>query len=131
MGALGGPLNEVRPAMWTGMLLVVLLALVMGVGGVSFGLAFRHLGEFRADGGFLQTWILNPYVLIALALGVGARVMHYVLLKFYNVSQVTLLAALSIVATLILARLVLDERLTGTQSAGALLIVAGALLVGR
>ncbi|MHB8633096.1 MAG: EamA family transporter [Thermoplasmatota archaeon] len=111
------------------LVVVTLLGVLTGVGAILFGLAFRQLGALSAAG--LLRWVLNPLILAGLALGVLVRVLSYVLLRYYSVSQVTLLSALGLVATLAMARYALSERLTAPEWAGSVLIVAGAALIGR
>lgn len=107
------------------------LVLLTGLGGVLFGFAFRDVGVIEPNVRFLLRWAFNPYVLAALAAGLGARFLYYGSLRYLTVSQVTLISALGIVATLALARLLLDERLTRTELAGSALVVAGVALIGR
>lgn len=107
------------------------LVLLTGLGGVLFGFAFRDVGAIQPSFAFAMRWALNPFILAALAAGLGARFLYYGSLRYLNVSQVTLFSALGIVATLVLARVLLDERLTRTELAGSALVVVGVALIGR
>lgn len=107
------------------------LAITMGIGGVLFGLAFRDMGAFELTPRFVLRWITNPLILGAFAAGLGSRVLYYGMLRFLNVSETTLFSALSIVATLLLARVVLDETMEPLQLLGGAFIVVGVVLVGR
>jgi drug/metabolite transporter (DMT)-like permease len=111
--------------------LVLLLAITTGLGGVLFGLAYKSLGGFHFTTPYILRWVLNPLVILALVVGIGARVLTYAILSFYNVSEATLLSGLGIVATLVLARLILKDTLTPTELAGSALIVVGSFLIGK
>lgn len=111
--------------------LVVGLAVMMGLGGVLFGFAFRDLGGVALTGGFLAKWVTNPFVVLALAMGLGARLVYYGALEFVNVSQITLFSALGMVATLVFARLLLGEELTRLEVVGSALIIVGVAFIGR
>lgn len=111
--------------------LVLALAFVGGFGAILFKFAFDNLGQFQASAGFLTTWFTNPLILFAMALGLGARMIYYAMLQFFNVSQITLFSSLGIVATLLLARVILKEQMTQLEIVGSVLIVAGVALIGR
>lgn len=112
-------------------ILVVGLAVMMGMGGVLFGFAFRDLGAVAVSGGFVLKWLTNPFVVLALVLGLGARGIYYAALEFVNVSQITLFSALGMVATLLLARVLLGEELSRLELVGSALIIVGVAFIGR
>ncbi|MHB8585747.1 MAG: hypothetical protein ACYDDF_07920 [Thermoplasmatota archaeon] len=116
----------------TGIVVILSLALVTGLGGVLFGVAYRSLGPLQFNVASILRWALSPLVILALVLGVGARVLTYVALAYFkNVSEVTLLSGLGMVATLVLAWWVLSDQLSKTEIAGGVLIVIGSFLIGR
>lgn len=112
-------------------LFVVGMAVVWGLGGVLFGLAFRQLGAFELSATFVGKWLLNPLVIAAVLTGVFSRVLFYVGIQFFSVSQLTLFGALGIVATLALSRVLLADELSLREWAGASLVIIGTALIGR
>jgi drug/metabolite transporter (DMT)-like permease len=112
-------------------LFVIGMAVVWGVGGILFGLAFRQLGSFELTAPFLAKWALNPLVIAAVLTGIFARVLFYIGIGFFSVSQLTLFGALGIVATLALGRLVLGDVLSVREWVGASLVIVGTALIGR
>ena len=112
-------------------LFVIGMAVVWGVGGVLFGLAFKQLGSFQLQLSYLAKWLLNPLVIAAVLTGVLSRVLFYVGIQFFSVSQLTLFGALGIVATLALARGFLGDELSTRELVGASLVIVGTALIGR
>ena len=120
--AFGLFLVSVRYASRPDPLLGVLAVRAGSVGGlIVLALAFRP--RIR-----LQRRDLSTLVAVGV-LDVGADVLFAIATTIGLLSIVSVLSSLYPVATVILARLVLDERMTGIQLAGILLAFGGVLLI--
>ena len=110
---------------------VIGIAVVWGIGGVLFGVAFKQLGSFQLEPSYLVRWLLNPLVIAAVLIGLLSRLLFYIGIEFFSVSQLSLFGSLGIVATLVLARVFLADELSTRELVGASLVLAGTALIGR
>jgi len=118
-GKLG--LSQVNPL--TALVLRTFLTAVMLTGWLTITGGF---GEFRYVPA--KIWLFITFeALLATVLGDLA---YFSALKFGNINDVTMIMSTSPMVTLILSHLFLDEQVYPYQIMGALLIVAGLILVG-
>lgn len=109
--------------------LALSMSLVMAIGGVAFKFAFQSLGSLSFTPAAILSWIFNPWVIIGLGCGVGARLLYYAALAYMSLGEITLLSAMSMVMTVILAYFIFGEVLTIRELIGAALVLIGVILI--
>jgi len=88
-------------------------------------------GEGMAAIGFLGRTLLDPLVILSLALAFGAALAWIAAVSRLDVGTAYPFMSLAFVATAILSALLLDESISVTQWAGIATVVAGLVLVAR
>lgn len=77
----------------------------------------------------LPSMTANPLALLAGALDAGGNVFYLLAREFTRLDVAAVLASLYPVSTVVLARLILKEQITGTQWAGAAVCLAAVILI--
>jgi len=110
----------------------VIVILSNATGNVALTWGMRHraapLGLSPLD---YITAIFSPWVMLGISLLVLWLLSRMALLSWADLSYVLPVTSLGYVATSILSRIFLGERITPLRWAGTLLIVAGMVMVGR
>lgn len=120
----GGISHDLR-----GWVLALVMSLIMALGGLSFKVAFNSIGGLTLAPRSVLSWALNPWIIFALAAGIGARVLYFQALNYMSLSEITLLSAMSMVMTVFLAYLVFGETLTVRETFGAMFVIVGVVLI--
>ena len=98
---------------------------------VSFKLATARTGNFSLHGEWFHAAATTPWLYVAIAGYIGAFLTWIRLLERAPVGSAFAASHLDVVAVLLISVPLFHERLTGSQIAGAALIVLGILLLAR
>jgi drug/metabolite transporter (DMT)-like permease len=109
--------------------LAISMSLIMAIGGVALKLGFNSMGGFTVNLRSLFSWAFNPWIVFALGCGIGARFLYFLALNYMSLGEITLLSAMSMVMTVVLAYFVFGETLEGREIVGAILVLVGVVLI--
>jgi len=118
----------VDPGLW---ILGVVIALLSALNAIFWGHCVRELGDPRLELDFLLELVFNKWFVLAMGTAFVAALLSYAVLRQMGVLAGRFFLSLGAVATVLACTLVLGERPTLTEWIGILLIIAGALLIGR
>ena len=116
------------PSLW---ILGAIIALLSALNAIFWGYCVRELGDPRLELDFLLKLIFNKWFALAMGTAFAAALLSYAVLRQMGVLAGRFFLSLGTVATVLACALVLGERPTLTEWIGVLLIVVGALLIGR
>jgi drug/metabolite transporter (DMT)-like permease len=116
--------------------LVVIASVLGGVGHVLLSKGMRTIGDLTEApaillGGMATRALLNPWVVVGVALQAAFFVMYLTLLSRDDVSKILPMTALDYIVVAIAAQALLAEVVSPARWAGIALIVAGVCLVSR
>jgi drug/metabolite transporter (DMT)-like permease len=107
------------------------VALLAAINAVAWGHAIREVGDPQLSLSFLLRLIFNKWFILAMVVAFIAAILSYAILREMGVLAGRFFLSLQIAATVLVATLILGERLTPREWIGVLLIIVGAILVGR
>jgi len=109
----------------------VLIALLSALNAICWGFAVREVGDPQLSLDFLLRLALNKWYVLALASALVASLLSYAVLREMGVLAGRFFLSLSMVATILACTMVLGEKLTLKEWVGVVLIIVGAVLIGR
>jgi len=101
------------------------------VNAVSWGYAIREVVDPQLTMGFLFKLVFNGFFILAIGATFMASLLSYAVISELGVLTGRFFLSLSVVATILVATLILGEHLTSREWARIALIVGGILLMGR
>jgi drug/metabolite transporter (DMT)-like permease len=108
----------------------VVFAVAAAIGTVALGLAFRELGSLKMTGPYMLSLATNKWFIVSVVLGFGSIFLRFAILKVQGVAQSSYYLQTSLIAVYALAYFVLGEQFSVKAGVGAVLILAGAFLIG-
>ncbi|MEM2181880.1 MAG: hypothetical protein QXK84_04200 [Nitrososphaerota archaeon] len=108
-----------------------LVVVLVGLNTLFWGLVTRELGQPEVSARFLLTLFFNRWFVLAMVTGFAVAVLSYWVYIDMGVMLGRFFLSMSIASILLVGYFLLRETVTIQQWVGVLLIVIGALLVGR
>ncbi|MEM3589300.1 MAG: hypothetical protein QXE25_05610 [Nitrososphaerota archaeon] len=108
-----------------------LVVVLVGLNTLFWGLVTRELGQPEVSARFLLTLFFNRWFVLAMVTGFAVAVLSYWVYIDMGVMLGRFFLSMSIASILFVGYFLLRETVTIQQWVGVLLIVIGALLVGR
>ncbi len=108
-----------------------LVAVLVGLNTLFWGLTLREVGQPEASLRFFFTLFLNRWFILAMLTGFTVAVLSYWVYNEMGVMLGRFFLSMSIVSIVLVGYFLLRESVTIQQWVGIILIVIGALLVGR
>jgi len=112
-------------------ILGAIIVLLSALNTIFWGYCIRDLGDPQLELSFLFKLVFNKWFILAMGTAFVAAVLSYAVLRQMGVLAGRFFLSLGAVATVLACALVLGERPTLVEWIGILLIIAGALLIGR
>jgi drug/metabolite transporter (DMT)-like permease len=109
----------------------MVVAFLATVNTVAWGLCIREVGDPKPSIEFLIRLALNKWFLLAMASAFTASILSYIILQRMGVLAGRFFLTLQIVATILVAYLVLGERLSLWKLIGIATIMVGVILLGK
>jgi drug/metabolite transporter (DMT)-like permease len=118
------------------LVLVVIASVLGGVGHVMLSKGMRTIGDLTEApaallGGMAMRVLLNPWVVVGVALQAAFFVLYLTLLSRDDVSKILPMTALDYIVVAVAAQMMLAEAVTPVRWAGIALIVVGVCMVSR
>jgi drug/metabolite transporter (DMT)-like permease len=118
------------------LVLVLIAAVLGGTGHVLLAKAMKTVGDLTEApahrvGGMVAGALLNPWLLLGVALQASFFAMYLTLLSRADVSKILPMMAVDYIVVVLLAQAILGETVTPARWVGVALIVAGVTLVTR
>jgi len=108
-----------------------IVTVMVGLNTLFWGLAVREVGEPALSVRFLVTLFFNRWFILAMLTGFAVAVLSYWVYNILGVMLGRFFLSSSIAAMILVGYFVLKEPVSASQWIGVLLILMGALLIGR
>ncbi|MCR8455900.1 MAG: hypothetical protein QXK88_09500 [Desulfurococcaceae archaeon] len=112
-------------------MLNIVIALLSAVNAIAWGYVIREVGDPKPSMEFIIRLVFNKHFILAMVSAFTASMLSYVIIKEMGVLVGRFFTSLSIVATVLACLLVLGERISVVEIVGIVLIIAGAMILGR
>ena len=109
----------------------IVIAGLVGLNTLFWGWAIEEVGQPEVSLKFLYTLLFNRWFILAMASGFSVSILSYWLYADMGVMLGRFFMTLSAIAIVIVGALVLKESINIEQAIGMVLIILGALLIGR
>ncbi len=108
-----------------------LVAVLVGLNTLFWGLTLREVGQPEASLKFFLTLFLNRWFILAMLTGFSVAVLSYWVYSYMGVMLGRFFLSMSIASIVLVGYFLLREVVTIQQWVGVVLIIIGVLLVGR
>jgi drug/metabolite transporter (DMT)-like permease len=109
----------------------IVIAGLVGLNTLFWGWAIEEVGQPIVSLKFLYTLLFNRWFILAMASGFSVSILSYWLYADMGVMLGRFFMTLSAIAIVIVGALILKESINIEQAVGMVLIILGALLIGR
>jgi drug/metabolite transporter (DMT)-like permease len=109
----------------------IAIAGLVGLNTLFWGRAIEEVGHPAVSLKFLYTLLFNWWFILAMVSGFSVSILSYWLYADMGVMLGRFFMTLSVIAIVIVGTLVLKESINIEQAVGMVLIILGALLIGR
>ena len=109
----------------------IIIAGLVGLNTLFWGLTLKEVGQPEISLKFFYTLVFNRWFILAMASGFSVSILSYWLYADLGVMLGRFFMTLSAIAIIIVGALVLKESINTEQAIGIVLIILGALLIGR
>ncbi|MEM0375637.1 MAG: hypothetical protein QXP81_02190 [Nitrososphaerota archaeon] len=121
-------MGSLAPVHWV---VAAIVTVMVGLNTLFWGLAVREVGEPALSVRFLVTLFFNRWFILAMLTGFAVAVLSYWVYNILGVMLGRFFLSSSIAAMILVGYFVLKEPVSASQWIGVLLILMGALLIGR
>jgi uncharacterized membrane protein len=109
----------------------IVIAGLVGLNTLFWGWTIEEVGQPTVSLKFLYTLLFNRWFILAMASGFSVSILSYWLYADMGVMLGRFFMTLSAIAIVIVGALILKESINIEQAIGMVLIILGALLIGR
>lgn len=117
--------------MWQFLGLTAIQCFLLAVGQVLLKIALEKVGDFRLTAAYFGRMAINGWFIAHIITFISASLLWWYILKKHPLSAAYPLGAMSYVFALVISILILHEHVTALRWVGALLIVAGCVLIAK